>query len=120
MALDLNKEPIELTSRETVLLARQAVDAYRQAHLQLHRAKSWHKDIPAEHTAFLEQLITELELIGYAGTGKDILERAPGVLKQAFACSRELNVKDLGFTDVADFNAKAKRADMQALEELWQ
>jgi len=103
-----------------VLSARQAVDAYRQAHFQLHRSKPWHKDIPADHTALLEQLIKDLELIGYAGSGKDTLERAPGVLHQAFDCSRELNVKDLGFTDTADFNARAKRADMQALEEKWQ
>ena len=109
----------ELTSRETVLSARQAVDAYRQAHFQLHHSKPWHKDIPSDHTALLEQLVTELERIGYAGSGKDIPERAPGVLRQAFDCSRELNVKDLGFTDTADFNARAKEADMVALEEMW-
>jgi len=102
-----------------VLSARQAIDAYRQAHLELHRSKPWHKDIPAEHTALLEQLIDELERIGYKGTGKDVLARAPGVLRQAFDCSKELNVKDLGFTDAADFGARATMADEQALEELW-
>ena len=118
MAFD--PKAIDLTSRDNVLSARQAVDAYRQAHYRLHREWPWHKDIPAEHTALLEQLIAALELIGYAGSGKDVLDRAPGVLKQAFDCSRELNVKELGFTDTADFNARAKRADMQALEEMWQ
>jgi len=119
MALDLNKEPIDLTSRKTVLLARQAIDAYRQAHLELHRATPWHKDIPAEHTPLLEKLVDELERIGYTGSGNDIWGRVPGVLKQAFDCSRELNVKDLGFTDSVDFGARATMADEQALEELW-
>ena len=109
----------ELTSRDNVLTARQAVDAYRQAHLQLHRSRSWHEGIPAEHTALLEQLIKDLELIGYKGTGKNVLARAPGVLKQTFDCSRELNVKDLGFTDTADFNARRTRSDEEALEEMW-
>lgn len=109
----------ELTSRDTVLQARQAVDAYRQAHRILH-SKRWHKGVPEEHTPLLEQLIAELERIGYTGTGKDILERAPGVLKKAFACSRELNVKDLGFIDTADFDANAQEVDILALEEKWQ
>jgi len=109
----------ELTSRDTVLPARQAVDAYREAHRQMH-SLPWHKGVPGEHTPLLEQLVTELEFIGYTGTGKDIRERAPGVLKQAFDCSRELNVKDLGFADTADFEARAKEADILALEEMWQ
>ena len=119
MAFDPTPKAIDLTSRDIVLSARQAVDAYRQAHYRLHREWPWHKDIPAEHTALLEQLVKDLELIGYKGTGNDIWGRVPGVLKQAFDCSRELNVKDLGFTDTADFNDNALNTDILALEEMW-
>ena len=101
---------ISLTERDKVDEFRTAVDAYREAHRLLHSVP-WHKGVPEEHTPLLIKLKKALVKLGY----KEGTE-----LSGAFADSEAFNVKELGFTDKADFDAKAKEADIVALEEMWE
>jgi len=50
--------------KEKVLAGREAVDAYRTAHAQLH-SQPWHKGIPEEHTPLLEKLLADLKNQGF-------------------------------------------------------
>ena len=50
-------------SADKILAGRKAVEAYREAHRQLH-LQPWHKGIPEEHTPLLEKLVTDLEQLG--------------------------------------------------------
>jgi hypothetical protein len=89
-----------------ILLGRQAVDTYREAHRQLY-SKPWHRGIPEEHTPLLDNL-----LAGLKGQGLNSLG-------EFFAASEELNIQELGFQDKADFEARATEADIEALEGMW-
>jgi len=89
-----------------VVEGRKAVDAYREAHRQLH-SKPWHRGIPEEHTPLLNDLLVKIK--GQAFTS----------LGEFFDASEELNAKELGFTSRNDFEARATEADMNALEGMW-
>jgi hypothetical protein len=92
--------------RAKILLGRQAVDAYREAHRQLY-SKPWHRGIPQEHTPLLDNLLVGLK------------EQGLNSLEEFFAASEELNIQELGFEDKADFEAKASETDLEALEGMW-
>ena len=94
---------------EKVTQLRLVVDAYREAHRLIHSVH-WHKGVPEEHTPPLIELKKALVELGYD-------EKT--VLQDAFADSELLNIKELGFTDKADFYANAKKADILALKEMW-
>ena len=93
-------------SRDNILAGRKAVDAYRDAHTQLH-SKPWHKGIPGEHTPLLNILLGGLK------------EQEFNSIHEFFAASEELNVKELGFEDREDFEKRATDNDREALEEMW-
>jgi hypothetical protein len=93
--------------RLRVINARLAVDAYRLAHAQLH-STGWHKDIPEEHTPLLNTMLEEFKKQGFNS------------LQEFFDASQELNILELGFNSIEDFEAKATEADREALERMWQ
>ncbi len=93
--------------RLRVTSTRLAVDAYRLAHSQLH-STGWHKGIPEEHTPLLHNLLAELKEHGFM------------TLHRFWDDSQELNIMELGFKSREDFEAKATRADGEALERMWQ
>jgi len=92
--------------RLSVTSGRTAVDAYRQAHTELH-ARGWHKGVPAEHTPLLNNLLAELEKHGFTS------------LSQFTDASRELNILELGFKSGEDFEAKATEVEKETLEGMW-
>ena len=93
-------------SKENILTGRSAAEAYRADHAQLH-SQPWHRGIPAEHTPLLDKLKADLKEPGF---------NSPG---EFFDASEELNVRELGFKDRNDFEAKATEADREALERMW-
>ena len=64
--------------KEKIIAGRKAVDNYREAHRQLY-LKTWHRDIPEEHTILLNNLKGELQKQGF------------GDLDTFFFASKELN-----------------------------
>lgn len=50
--------------REKILTGRKAVDAYREAHIQLH-SKPWHRGIPEEHTPLLNIMLKAFKGLGF-------------------------------------------------------
>ena len=95
------------SDKSKIQAGRTAVEAYRESHRLLH-SKPWHRGIPEEHTPLLNDLSAELKKQGLTS------------LEEFFAASEELNIKELGFKDRADFEAKATEADREALEGKWQ
>jgi hypothetical protein len=95
-----------IIDKAKILLGRQAVDAYREAHRLLYE-KPWHRGIPEEHTPLLN---TTLDALRQQGLNS---------LEEFFAASEELNIQELGFQDKADFETKASEADIEALEGMW-
>jgi hypothetical protein len=93
-------------SKESILAGRNAVDAYRDAHRQLH-IEPWRKGIPQEHTPLLNELLAKLQEEGLTS------------LDEFFAASDELNIQELGYKDRADFETKAIATDIEALERMW-
>lgn len=93
-------------TRLRVLSGRQAVDAYRLAHAQLH-SRGWHKGISEEHTPLLHNLLAELKSQSFNS------------MQEFFDASEELNIKELGFQSRQDFQTKAVDADWEALERMW-
>jgi hypothetical protein len=93
-------------TKDNILAGRNAVDAYREAHHQLH-SKPWHKGIPEEHTPLLDNLLVELKEPGFAS------------VDQFFDASDEQNMQELGFASKEDFEANATDTDRIALEEMW-
>lgn len=89
--------------RLKVLEGRKAVDAYREAHCQLHN-KPWHRGIPEEHTPLLNKLLIELEEQGFSS------------LDEFFDASEELNVQELGFKSREEMMGKATP---EQLEVMW-
>lgn len=94
-------------SKDNILAGREAVDAYRTAHTQLH-SKPWHKGIPEEHTPLLNILLGGLK------------EQDFNSLAEFFDANEELNVKELGFEDRQDFEKRATDNDREALDRMWQ
>ena len=90
-----------------VLEGRKAVDAYREAHCQLH-SKPWHRGIPEEHTPLLNKLLSELEKQGFNS------------LQEFWDTSEELNIQELGFEFREDFEARASKSEREALQRMWQ
>jgi len=97
---------MDQVTRSKVLEGRKAVDAYREAHRQLH-SEPWHRGIPEEHTPLLNKLLAELE-----GQGQ-------GWLQEFFALSELLNLQELGFSSKEDFEARATEADSETLSGMW-
>ena len=92
---------------DKVELGRRAVNAYRAAHAQLH-TKTWYPQIHDDHTPLLERLKDDLK------------EQNFNSLDEFWDASEELNIKELGFKDKADFETKATGTDWRALELKWQ
>jgi len=90
-----------------ILDGRKAVDAYREAHCQLH-SKPWYRGIPEEHTPLLNKLLSELEKQGFNS------------LQEFWDASTELNIQELGFESRDDFEARATKSNREALERMWQ
>ena len=94
------------TMRLKVLEGRASVEAYREAHRQLH-APEWHRGIPQEHTPLLNTMLAELNTHGFNS------------LEDFFKSSQELNTSQLGFDSKEDFEARASEADREALYRMW-
>ena len=90
-----------------VLEGRKAVDAYREAHCQLHSGP-WHRSIPEEHTPLLNKLLAELEKQDFNS------------LQEFWDASEELNIQELGFESKEDFEARATKSNREALQRMWQ
>ncbi len=95
-----------MPTKEQILKGRQAVDTYRTAHAQLY-VDGWHKGISEAHTPLLETMKAELASQGFT-------------METFWEASDLLNVQELGFKDMADFEAKATLVNRQALEAKWQ
>ena len=107
-----------MADKARTLAGRKAVDAYREAHRQLHN-KPWHKDIPREHTPLLERLVANLERLSFTSVETDFEPKKTEILARFWAESEELNVQELGFKNRVDFRAKATEADREALRLKW-
>ena len=94
------------TMRLKVLKGRASVEAYREAHRQLH-AQEWHRGIPEKHTPLLNRMLAELNIQGFNS------------IDEFFDRSQELNISELGFASRADFEARASEADSEALDRMW-
>jgi len=51
-------------NKRQILQGRKAVDAYRQAHIALHK-KPWHKGVPEEHTPLLNIMLKAFKRLGF-------------------------------------------------------
>jgi hypothetical protein len=96
----------EASFRDRVELGRRAVNDYRAAHAQLH-AQNHYPQVHDDHIPLLNRMQTELKEPGF------------GSPDEFFSASEELNLKELGFKDKADFEAKATEADRTILEGKW-
>lgn len=72
-----------MADKQKILKGREAVDAYRTAHIQLY-AGGWHKGIPEAHTPLLDTLSFALKKEGFNGT-----------LEEFFKASEELTAQEL-------------------------
>jgi len=95
-------------SRTKVLKGRKSVDAYRQAHTKLYSG-GWHKGIPEAHTPLLENLVAELEELGFTSTHTDLEAKKTEILAKLWADSDDLNAQELGFASKADFDKEIER-----------
>lgn len=69
-----------------ILAGRKAVDAYREAHRQLHSG-GWYKGISEAHTPLLEKLVADLEKTGVTSTEKDFEPKKNEILAKFWAAS---------------------------------
>ena len=104
--------------KDRVLSARQAVDAYREAHRRLH-ANGWYEGISEDHTPLLEKLVSDLDKLGFSSTEAGFVPKKSEILAGFWAESDLQNIKELGFTGKEDFEARATEVDREALEEKW-
>jgi len=95
----------ELIDRK-MLKGREAVDAYRSAHLLLY-SKPWHSGIPVEHTPLLEKMLVDLGKQGYKS------------MQEFFTASELLNIKELGFLSKEGFDASATDKNLEDLSRMW-
>lgn len=101
-----------------ILVGRAAVDAYREAHRQLH-SKPWHREVPEEHTPLLEKLVAALEEQGFISAKTDFEPGKNEILARFWVDSDLLNIQELGFTDRKDFETRATETDIEALRLKW-
>jgi len=97
---------MDQVTRSKVLEGRKAVDAYREAHRQLH-SEPWHRGIPEEHMPLLDEMLSKLKGQGFSW------------LQKFFDTSELLNIQELGFSSKEDFEAKATEADRETLSGMW-
>lgn len=53
-----------MPDKQKIVKAREAVDAYRQAHYELH-SQPWRRTIPEEHTPLLITMLADLKVGGF-------------------------------------------------------
>lgn len=108
-------------NREKVLAGRKAVDAYREAHRQLH-SKPWDRGVPEEHTPLLGTLVKALEELGFASTETDFEPKKTEILAKFWAESEKSCYEDMGIYDNpvyksrADLTMLGKQAFFQGVE----
>jgi len=100
--------------REKILAGRNAVDAYREAHRQLH-LEPWHRGIPEEHTPLLKTLVADLEIIGITSAELDFEPKKTKILAKFWNESDLLNLQELGLE-----NKELTVTDREALRLKWQ
>lgn len=108
---------IEPANKDAILLGREAVDAYRAERARQHReltGRAVH-----DNREILETLVSELEKLGYTSTYTDFEPKKTEVLQKFFDASDLQNIKEIGFKDTEDFEAKATETDREALEAKW-
>ena len=113
--MPISIDPVE---KNKVLAGRIAVDAYREAHRQLH-AGGWYKSISEDHTPLLKKLVADLEKIGITSAELDFEPKKTEVLAKMWADSDLLNLKELGFIDKTDFKNRATKLDREIFEGKW-
>lgn len=96
---------MERISRE-VQAGRDAVEAYREAHAEMH-AKGWDEMTVAAHRPLLEKLEADLVKEGYE------------TFESFYRASEDENARQLGYKDGADLLDKGSEADKSAVRELW-
>ena len=92
--------------KDKVLLGRQAVDDYREAHRQLH-SKGWYKGIHEAHTPLLDAMKVALEPLGFTP------------FEKLWESSDLLNIQELGYVSKEDFSTNATEEDKLLLEGKW-
>ena len=105
-------------SKDPILPARQAVDAYREAHRLLHEQVK-DRTVHDAHTPLLEQMFSSLSKGGFASDKPELTERSSEFLSKFWDASDDLNIKELGFKDKADYLVNATETDRLALEGKW-
>lgn len=100
-------------SKSKILAGRKAVDAYREAHRQLHLG-GWYKGISEDHTPLLEKLIADWVKIGITSTESEFKPKKTEILAKFWAESDLLNVQELGLE-----GKELTKADREALESKW-
>lgn len=98
--------PLTIAEKQKLLAGRQRVEAYRTAHSKLYDV-AWHEGIPEAHNPLLKTMLLSLSGLGFAS------------LQDFFNGSELLNIQELGFEDMADYNANATKSDELALEGMW-
>lgn len=93
-----------MADKTKVLKGREAVDAYRQAHTKLH-SKGWHKGMSEEHTPLLDKVLVKFKEQGFNS------------LEDFFTASEELNLQELGFASILDFQKKIVELSGVSFEE---
>ena len=104
---------------QSVLNGRDAVEAYRTAHLQLH-GPSWHKEVHDKHTVLLRKLVKDLEKEGYTSIQIEFELKKTEILAKFWDDSNLENIKELGFDSKEDFENRATEADKEVLRQKWQ
>lgn len=94
----MSKTQIDEQLKTRIIEGRKAVDAYRNAHIQLH-SKPWHRGIPEEHTILFNKLINNLEKIGFTSTETDFEPKKTEILANFFEVSEDLNVQETGILE---------------------
>ena len=111
-------ETIEPANKQAILSGRDAVDAYREAHRLLHEQVK-DRTVHEAHTPLLEQMLGSLDKEGFTSDKPELMERSSEILSKFWDASDDLNIKEIGFKDKADFDAKATETDRLALEGKW-
>jgi len=91
--------------KQRIRKGREAVDAYRTAHVALHK-KPWHRGVPEEHTPLLNIMLKALQELGFNNPW------------ELFRASDELNMQELGFASREDFEARATEEDERHLYKM--
>ena len=115
---DIRRGEVVLSAKQKILVGRNAVDAYRVAHGQLHD-QPWHRRVPEEHTLLLETMVKALEVEGYISSEEEFKDRIADIMRKFWDDSDLENIKELGFESWEDFQNRAKEADREALRDKW-